>query len=82
MFKLTQKDCLHCLSCVAFAVLLNLVVPYVMKLLVKSPDRSNVLGRVAGNIADRAEHPLESSVVLALMVFVACCLGQSFPLFR
>jgi hypothetical protein len=53
-----------------------------MKMLVKSPDKSNFLGRVAANIIDRADHPLESSVVLALMVFVACCLGICFPLFK
>ena len=82
MFKLSQKDCMHCLTCTAFAVLLNLVVPYVMKMLVPAPDRSNVLGRVAGNIVDRAGYPLESSVVLALMVFAACCLGKLFPLFK
>jgi len=53
-----------------------------MKMLVKSPDRSNVLGRMVGNVVDRADHPLESSVVLAVMVFVACCLGKCFPLFK
>ena len=81
MLKLSQKDCMHCLCCVAFVVALNLVVPYVMKMFVK-PDRSNLLGRMAGNIVDRADHPLESSVVLAVMVFVACCLGKCFPLFK
>ena len=82
MIMLTQKNYMHCLCCVAFAVALNLVVPYVMKMLVKSPDKSNFLGRVAANVVDRADHPLESSVVLALMVFVACCLGICFPLFK
>ena len=82
MVKLSQKDCMHCLCCVAFVVALNLVVPYVMKMFVKSPDRSNVLGRMVGNVVDRADHPLESSVVLAVMVFVACCLGKCFPLFK
>jgi hypothetical protein len=82
MLNLTQKDCMLCLSCVAFAVLVNLVVPYVVRMVVQSPDRSNVVGRIVGNVVDRADHPLESSVVLALMVFVACCLGKSFKLFN
>ena len=82
MLKLTQKDCMHCLCCVVFVVALNLVVPYVMKMCVSSPDRSTVLGRMVGNVVDRAEYPLETSVVLAVMVFVACCLGKCFPLFK
>lgn len=82
MLKLTQKDCMHCMCCVAFVVVLNLVVPYVIKMIVPSPDRSTLLGRIAGNVIDRADHPLESSVVLAIMVFIACCLGKCFPLFK
>ena len=31
MFILSQKDCLHCLSCTAFAVLLNLSSTYYEK---------------------------------------------------
>ena len=82
MLSLSQKDCMRCLSCTAFAVLLNLVIPHVIKMLVKNPDKSNVLGRIGANVVDRASHPLESSIVLALLVFVGCCLGKVFPLFK
>ena len=82
MFILSQKDCLYCLSCTAFAVLLNLVVPYIMKMIVKSPNNSYVLGRMAENVIARADHSLESSIVLAIIVFTACGLGKTFPLFK
>lgn len=81
MMKLGKKDYMCCLTCVAFAVLLNLVLPYVLKLL-PAPDRSNVFGRVVGELADRGSHPLESSLALAVLVFSACCLGKAFPLFK
>ena len=82
MINFTQKDCMHCLTCVAFAVFLNLVVPYLMKMTVKSPNKSFFLGRMADNVIARAEHPVESSFVLAIFVFTACCLGKCLPLFK
>ena len=79
--KLAKKDYMCCLSCVAFAVLINLVVPHLLKLL-PAPDRSNVFGRFVAHIADRAAHPVESSVTVALFVFAACCFGKMYPLFK
>jgi hypothetical protein len=78
--KMTKKDYLCCLTCVAFAVLLNLVLPYVLKLvpLTGSDPVSEALRRMQ----DNAHHPVSSSLCLAVYVFVACCLGKMFPLFK
>jgi hypothetical protein len=81
MMKLGKKDYMGCLTCVAFAVLLNLVVPQLLKLL-PAPDRSNVFGRFVAHVADRAAYPVESSVTVAVFVFGACCVGKMFPLFK
>tara|TARA_B100001094_G_scaffold314118_1_gene352665 strand:+ start:477 stop:722 length:246 start_codon:yes stop_codon:yes gene_type:complete len=80
--KLSGKDCLHCLTCVVFAVILNLVVPHLVKMLVKHPNEHDVFGRLALHFGNHAEHPVTSSIVLALMVFFGCCLGKMFPLFQ
>jgi hypothetical protein len=79
--KLGKTDMMNCLTCVAFAVLLNLVLPQLLKLL-NLPKGNNVLSRFVSHLTDRAAHPVESSVAVAVFVFAGCVLGKMFPLFK
>ena len=80
MVKLSKKDYMCCLTCVAFAVLLNLVVPHVAKLV--NVSGSDPLSQAVRRIQDSADQPIASSLVIAFYVFGACCLGFAFPLLK